>query len=65
MPVSSVQPIEFVKKSGMQYENLKGDFIVRVEYPLRENMTGKCFMKWQKSLYDIIEVADEQNTLSS
>lgn len=29
MPVSSVQPIEFVKKSGMQYENLKGDFIVR------------------------------------
>lgn len=29
MPVSSVQPIEFVKKAGMQYENLKGDFIVR------------------------------------
>lgn len=29
MPVSSAQPIEFVKKSGMQYENLKGDFIVR------------------------------------
>lgn len=29
MPVSSVQPIEFVKKSGMQYENLNGDFIVR------------------------------------
>ena len=29
MPVSSAQPIEFVKKAGMQYENLKGDFIVR------------------------------------
>lgn len=29
MPISSVQPIEFVKKAGMQYENLKGDFIVR------------------------------------
>ena len=27
MPVSSAQPIEFVKKAGMQYENLKGDFI--------------------------------------
>ena len=29
MTVSFVQPIEFVKKAGMQYENLKGDFIVR------------------------------------
>lgn len=29
MSVSSAQPIEFVKKAGMQYENLKGDFIVR------------------------------------
>ncbi len=36
-----VQPIEFVKKAGMQYENLKGDFIVRDGIPLRENMNRK------------------------
>lgn len=29
MPISSAQPIEFVKKAGMQYENLKGNFIVQ------------------------------------
>lgn len=29
LSISSTQPIEFVKKSGMQYENLKGNFIKR------------------------------------
>ena len=29
LSMSSTQPIEFVKKAGMQYENLKGKFIVR------------------------------------
>lgn len=29
LPVPSVQPLEFVKKTGMEYENLDGDFIKR------------------------------------
>ena len=33
LSISSTQPIEFVKKAGMQYENLKGKFIVRDGFP--------------------------------
>ena len=48
MPVSSAQPIEFVKKAGMQYE--KGTLSSEMGYHLRGNMNRKWFYEMEKIL---------------